>query len=97
MLKQCKSLRMLCALLTGSAAVAWVAAPIAVCAGEAKSVFVCSACDFQQADAGSCPKCNAALRKWNLTYECVSCGMAQTHPGTCSMCGTELKEKKSPA
>ena len=77
-------------------ALPWVEAPC-VYAGDAKVVYACSACGFQQADKGACPKCKTDLAKYEVTYECAACGMAQIKPGNCSMCGTELKEKKTPA
>ena len=69
---------------------------IQAAAGEPKTVWACSKCDFQQADAGTCPNCKADLAKYNVVYDCMSCGMTQVAPGNCSMCGTPLKEKKVP-
>ena len=63
---------------------------------QPKTVWACSACDFQQADAGSCPTCKADLAQYNVLYDCLTCGMTQVVPGNCSMCGTPLKEKKVP-
>ena len=64
---------------------------------QPKTVWACSACDFQQADAGKCPNCKTDLAKYNVVYDCLTCGMTQVVPGNCSMCGTPLKEKKVPA
>lgn len=63
---------------------------------QPKTVWACSACDFQQADAGGCPTCKADLAQYNIVYDCLTCGMTQVVPGNCSMCGTPLKEKKVP-
>ena len=63
---------------------------------QPKTVWACSACDFQQADAGACPNCKADLAQYNVVYDCLTCGMTQVVPGNCSMCGTPLKEKKVP-
>ena len=87
---------MVCALSLAAAALPWVGTPYAY-AGDPKAIYACSACGFQQADKGACPKCKTDLAKYEVTYECAACGMAQTKPGNCSMCGTELKEKKTPA
>ncbi len=66
-------------------------------AENAKIEYVCPSCGLEQANSGTCPKCNANLQKMEVKYECASCGMAQSTPGNCSMCGTPLTEKKVPA
>lgn len=67
--------------------------PIASHAGEGRLSYACSACDFHQAEAGTCPQCKTTLSRQKLCYECPTCGVAQNDPGTCSMCGAELREK----
>ncbi len=74
-----------------------VAPGLVYAAADAKVVYGCAQCGFQQADKGDCPTCKAVLAKWSIVYECPSCGMRQPQSGNCAMCGTALVEKKVPA
>lgn len=65
-------------------------------AESGKVIYSCSACGFQQAQSGACPKCKASLTKTEVSYECPNCGMCQEKPGYCSMCGAALNEKRIP-
>ena len=89
--------RMICLALLMATGIPIVFPTYVAKAAEARVIYACSACGFQQADNGTCPTCNTNLVKMEVSYECPTCGMVQVKPGNCSMCGTPLREKKVPA